>query len=100
MSAMKLYLLTGLVFLVAGLTRVGSDIGESFAWGGIFALLLGLMQPYVSLPPKIKLVSVFLYIIVLIAFATQNSIAVKIAGGIGMMIIAVHFVGVLRSPGK
>jgi hypothetical protein len=100
MTSLKLYLLLGLVFLMAGITQLGSRVGESFAWGGIFALVLGLMQPYVSLPPKLKLASALLYILGTISIATQNSIAIKVGGAAGMLIFAAHFVGVLRSPGK
>jgi hypothetical protein len=100
MTSLKLYLLLGLVFLMVAITQLGSSVGESFAWGGTIAVALGLMQPHVALPPKIKLASALLYLAATIAVATNNGIAIKVGGAIGMLIFTAHFVGVLRSPGS
>lgn len=100
MTSLKLYFLIGLALLMAGITQLGAKIGESFAWGGLLALVLGLMQPYVSLPARMKLVSVLLFIAGIIAVATQIGIAIKVGGGIGMLVFASHFGGVLRYSGR
>ena len=100
MTSLKLFLLIGLALLMAGVIQLGSKIGESCAWGGLIALALGLMQPYVFLPARMKLVSGLLYLAGIITVATQIGVAIKVGGSIGLLVFASHFWGVLRFSGR
>jgi len=54
---LKLFILVGLLSWIVALTQLGSDLMEGLLWAGVVAILLGVIQPYVSLPHKVKLTS-------------------------------------------
>ena len=93
MVSLKVYLLVGWAFLIGAVAQPGSFL-EALAWAGIVAVLLGLTQPYVSLPEKWKLAGAILFLAAAGIGVAVHLVVVSTL--LGLLVFVIQFVGVVR----
>ncbi|MFQ5817336.1 MAG: hypothetical protein ACE5H2_05180 [Terriglobia bacterium] len=100
MPLLKIYFIAGLLLTAVAVLWREQPVSELAAPAGLLALVLGLMQVYVTLPLRMK---------VALALAYGAGVAGLIVGGpvgkltgsiLVLLVLVVHGVGVVRFPGK
>jgi hypothetical protein len=93
MVSLKVYLLIGWAFLIGAVAQPGSFL-EALAWTGVVAVLLGLSQPYVSLPEKLKLAGAILFVAAAVIGVVVHLVVVSTI--LGLLVFVIQFVGAVR----
>ncbi len=100
MTVQKIYLIAGLALMAVAAILSREMEADPLAFTAILALSLGLMQSCVTLPRRVKLVAVLVYLAGVLLFVVGSE-AREIAGIVlVLLVLLAHGVGVVRFSGR